>query len=94
MEPKFLGIVHVGYVGQGSWAYGDTPDEAAIKAARIAKSDWKLQQDRIQVQLYDATDREGWHVPTGTTYRLVDNNDKELPFVGHRQVDSKRFKVV
>lgn len=93
METKFLGIVHVGYVGQGSYAYGDTQDEAASKAARIAKSDWKLTDPTAQVQMYDATDRDGWYVPIGTAYKLLDNNDKELPFIGHKQVDLKTFKV-
>jgi len=49
--------------GGSSWANAATPAEAASKAAKVARSDWKLDKRKeLKVCIFDTTGHEeGWY---------------------------------
>lgn len=82
MSREFCGIVFIG--GGTSWAYADTKADAAIAAAKRAKSDWKSmftfkKTEMFKVNIFDTANSDGWYAD----YRGVfDDTTKEpLPLV-------------
>jgi hypothetical protein len=62
-EKDYCGIVFI--CGGSSWAWASTPEDAAIKAAKCAKRDWKAyfkfkRQQDFNVVVLDMRNRNGW----------------------------------
>ena len=60
----YCGICFIG--GGSSWAYAATPQEAAIKAAKQCKRDWKTlykfnRKHELEVCIYDMKKHDGWY---------------------------------
>ena len=73
----YCGIVFIG--GGSSWAYADSPEKAAEKAAKFCKSDWKSlfkfkRKQEFSVCVYDMKAHEGWYATGGGVY---DQDTKE-----------------
>lgn len=81
-EYDYCGIIYIG--GGSSWAYGATPKEAAVKAAKTCKSDWKSvfkfdKHQEFTVCIYDMKEHDGWYAQMGGVY---DKETKaEIPLV-------------
>jgi len=82
METRFCGIVFIG--GGSSWAWGTTPEEASLKAAKLCKRDWKSyfkfkRKQEFNVSIYDMTKHEGWYAD----YRGVFDTDtnEQIPLM-------------
>jgi hypothetical protein len=78
----FCGIVFIG--GGSSWHYAATKEEAAQKAAKQAKSDWKTlfkfkRKQEFKVAVYDTSKCDGWWADYSGVYPMGSNDP--LPLV-------------
>ena len=76
-DKNYCGII---FIGTGSsWSWGSTPEEAAQKAAKQCKRDWRSmfefkRQQPFKVNVIDMREREGWYAD----YRgIMDNQTHE-----------------
>lgn len=87
-EYDYCGIVFVG--AGSSWGYAMSPEEAAQKAAKRCKRDWKAlikfkRKHTFVVHVYDTSKVEGWYADHMGVFDKATN--KEVPFVGHYEVE-------
>lgn len=63
-DKDYCAIVFI--AGGSSWAYAGTPEEAATKAAKQCKRDWRhivtfKRKQELKVCIYDMTQHDGWY---------------------------------
>ena len=85
-EFDFCGIVFIG--GGSSWVYASSPEDAATKAAKQCKRDWKSlfefeRQHEFKVCIYDMKEHNGWYADHRGVFDKETN--KEIPLM---RVDS------
>lgn len=82
MANNFCGIVFIN--GGSSWAYADTPETAATKAALQCKRDWSTlidfsQSRELKVCIYEMTNHDGWYADHNGVHD--DKTDQSIPLL-------------
>ena len=88
-EHQYVAFVSFEY-GNGSWAYGETPEQAAERAAKWAKRDWAKhyqfeRKHTFNTAVYALNGCEEWYRDWRGDVRDAQREDVILPFVGQVQ---------
>lgn len=87
-EYDYCGIVFIG--GGSSWSYAATPEDAAEKAAKRCKRDWKhmykfKRKQPFVLNVYDTKEVDGWYADYEGVFDKETN--EKVPLVGRYDVE-------